>query len=76
MEGRESARKIGASCGERRWTRYIAGNFADERGASEVRSPPSAAIEMKPGFAEAWNNAATLYFLMGRREVPADCDSD
>lgn len=32
-------------------------------------------IEMKPGFAEAWNKRATLYFLMGEHEKSlADCD--
>jgi tetratricopeptide (TPR) repeat protein len=32
-------------------------------------------IDMKPGFAEAWNKRATLYFLMGEHEKSlADCD--
>jgi tetratricopeptide (TPR) repeat protein len=32
-------------------------------------------IEMKPGFAEAWNKRATLYFLMGEHQKSlADCD--
>jgi len=32
-------------------------------------------IEMKPGFAEAWNKRATLYFLMGEHAKSlADCD--
>ena len=32
-------------------------------------------IEMKPGFAEAWNKRATLYFLMEEYEKSlADCD--
>ena len=32
-------------------------------------------IKMKPGFAEAWNKRATLYFLMGEHEKSlADCD--
>ena len=31
-------------------------------------------IKMKPGFAEAWNKRATLYFLMGEHEKSlADC---
>ena len=31
-------------------------------------------IEMKPGFAEAWNKRATIYFLMGQHDKSlADC---
>jgi tetratricopeptide (TPR) repeat protein len=43
--------------------------------AKDALATFSRIIEMKPGFAEAWNKRATLYFLMGEREKSlADCD--
>jgi len=42
--------------------------------ATDALTTFSRIIEMKPGFAEAWNKRATLYFLMGEHEKSlADC---
>jgi tetratricopeptide (TPR) repeat protein len=43
--------------------------------ADEAVATFSRIIKMKPGFAEAWNKRATVYFLLGEYERSlADCD--
>jgi tetratricopeptide (TPR) repeat protein len=43
--------------------------------ATDALATFSRIIEMKPGFAEAWNKRATIYFLMGDHQKSlADCD--
>ena len=73
----ESLWKIWARSGDekvdalyRQGVRQMGDGLADEAVATFSRI-----IEMKPGFAEAWNKRATLYFLMGEhRKSLADCD--
>ena len=50
-------------------------NEMNEGLAQEAVATFSRIIKMKPGFAEAWNKRATLYFLMGEHQKSlADCD--
>ena len=73
----ESLWKIWARSGDEKVdAQYRQGIRQMEAGlAKDAVATFSRIIKMKPGFAEAWNKRATLYFLMGEHEkFLADCD--
>jgi len=73
----ESLWKIWARSGDEKVdAQYRQGIRQMEAGlAKDAVATFSRIIKMKPGFAEAWNKRATLYFLMGEHEKSlADCD--
>ena len=73
----ESLWKIWARSGDEKVdTLYRQGiRQMSEGRAKDAVATFSRIIKMKPGFAEAWNKRATLYFLMGEHERSlADCD--
>jgi tetratricopeptide (TPR) repeat protein len=73
----ESLWKIWARSGDEKVdVQYRQGIRQMEAGlAKDAVATFSRIIELKPGFAEAWNKRATLYFLMGEHEKSlADCD--